>query len=421
MRWGVARLTAEIVVMNTGGIALASDSAVTIRGRKVYNSADKLFGFSEKQTIGMMIYGSGSMFQVPWETLIKVYENKLDSQAFDTVKEYKDNFLQFLNKNQYSELMAGVNEDRYIEKALYANITYLYKQLSDMNMDLYSEYGELSLQGEIQEMYVQQAEEFLNNRILNLEEKAFPNGFNNNDCDLLFEKLGNKVEELIDSEFESHLFLREWIGKIKFIMIQSLIKDFSDDYSGIVFAGYGDKEIFPSVHILIVDGKINKKTKYFSRKKTINHSTHAVILPFAQRDMIRSFLDGIHEEVEDFISTVLLEEFDSLTDILVDRLKDHFHEGVEVEEIEDEMVEAFKHVYNQYQNKLSSYKQERFIDPILDVVESLPATELAHIAESLLNIASLKRKFSISMETVGGPIDVAVITKGDGFTWVKKK
>ncbi|KRG14643.1 hypothetical protein ACA29_05760 [Lederbergia galactosidilytica] len=73
---------------------------------------------------------------------------------------------------------------------------------------------------------------------------------------------------------------------------------------------------------------------------------------------------------------------------MVDRLKDHFHEGVEVEEIEDEMVEAFKHVYNQYQNKLSSYKQERFIDPILDVVESLPATELAHIAESLCDRAS---------------------------------
>ncbi|MEI3606448.1 hypothetical protein SPD48_12140 [Pseudogracilibacillus sp. SE30717A] len=36
------------------------------------------------------------------------------------------------------------------------------------------------------------------------------------------------------------------------------------------------------------------------------------------------------------------------------------------------------------------------------------------------NIAS-KRKFSISMETVGGQIDVATITKGDGFMWGKKK
>lgn len=85
-------MTAEIVVMNTGGIALASDSAVTIGGRKVYNSANKLFGFSDKHTVGIMIYGSISMFHVPWETLIKVYQKTLDSNPFDTVKEYKDDF-----------------------------------------------------------------------------------------------------------------------------------------------------------------------------------------------------------------------------------------------------------------------------------------------------------------------------------------
>lgn len=415
------RMTAEIVVMNTGGIALASDSAVTIRERKVYNSADKLFPFSGNHTIAVMIYGSASMFHVPWETLIKVYENTLDSHAFDTVKEYMEDFLRFLNENQYNQFMSEINEERYIENTLYANITHLYHQLSDINKSLYSEYGELSLQDEIQAIYIQQAEEFLNNRIQTLEEKAFPNGFNESDYERLFEKYEKRIEELIHGEFEHQLYIEDWLEGIKYIMVQSLVKEFSDNYSGIVFAGYGDKEIYPSVHVLIVDGKINHKTKYFTRKKTINHSTHAVILPFAQRDMIRSFLDGVHEDVEDFISIVLKSEFHSITDRLIDRLKDHFHEEVMVEEVEDEMAEAFKHVYNRYQKKLSSYKREKFIDPILDVVESLPAKELAHIAESLLNITSLKRKFSIAMETVGGPIDVAVITKGDGFTWVKKK
>ena len=27
----------------------------------------------------------------------------------------------------------------------------------------------------------------------------------------------------------------------------------------------------------------------------------------------------------------------------------------------------------------------------------------------------------MEMETVGGPIDVAVISKGDGFIWIKRK
>ncbi|MEA1995293.1 MAG: hypothetical protein U9N18_03965 [Campylobacterota bacterium] len=29
--------------------------------------------------------------------------------------------------------------------------------------------------------------------------------------------------------------------------------------------------------------------------------------------------------------------------------------------------------------------------------------------------------FSLESETAGGPIDVAVISKGDGFIWIKRK
>jgi hypothetical protein len=43
------------------------------------------------------------------------------------------------------------------------------------------------------------------------------------------------------------------------------------------------------------------------------------------------------------------------------------------------------------------------------------------MAESLVNLTSFKRHVSKESETVGGPIDVAVITKGDGFIWIKRK
>lgn len=43
------------------------------------------------------------------------------------------------------------------------------------------------------------------------------------------------------------------------------------------------------------------------------------------------------------------------------------------------------------------------------------------MAESLVNLTSFKRRITAEMETVGGPIDVAVISKGDGFVWIKRK
>ena len=43
------------------------------------------------------------------------------------------------------------------------------------------------------------------------------------------------------------------------------------------------------------------------------------------------------------------------------------------------------------------------------------------MAESLINLTCLKRRISINAETVGGPVDVAVISKGDGLIWIKRK
>ena len=51
----------------------------------------------------------------------------------------------------------------------------------------------------------------------------------------------------------------------------------------------------------------------------------------------------------------------------------------------------------------------------------LPKDELAATAEALVNITTVKRKISMEPETVGGPIDVAVISKKDGFIWIKRK
>ena len=70
--------------------------------------------------------------------------------------------------------------------------------------------------------------------------------------------------------------------------------------------------------------------------------------------------------------------------------------------------------------ELDTCKQESMF-PIIEMLGHLQKDELAEMAESLVNLTAFKRKMSKEMESVGGPIDVAVISKGDGFIWVKRK
>ena len=66
---------------------------------------------------------------------------------------------------------------------------------------------------------------------------------------------------------------------------------------------------------------------------------------------------------------------------------------------------------------------QRYMQPILQSVATLPIEEMALLAESLINITSLRRKVALdgNIGTVGGPIDVAIISKGDGLVWMKRK
>jgi hypothetical protein len=85
--------------------------------------------------------------------------------------------------------------------------------------------------------------------------------------------------------------------------------------------------------------------------------------------------------------------------------------------IENAVVQSLKI----HQKVIDVFKDKVYTRPIISMVSLLPKDELPHLAESLVALTSLKRHVSHDPETVGGPIDVALISKSDGFVWIKRK
>jgi hypothetical protein len=86
----------------------------------------------------------------------------------------------------------------------------------------------------------------------------------------------------------------------------------------------------------------------------------------------------------------------------------------DLKKVGEDIVQVFNQV-------IVEHKREKHIIPIVRAVSVLPKEELASMAEALVNLTSTKRRVTLDAETVGGPIDVAVISKGDGFIWIKRK
>lgn len=55
------------------------------------------------------------------------------------------------------------------------------------------------------------------------------------------------------------------------------------------------------------------------------------------------------------------------------------------------------------------------------ILPPMPIQDAIDLAEFLAHAAIMYSRFNIGASTVGGPIEVAAITKHEGFKWVKRK
>jgi hypothetical protein len=188
-----------------------------------------------------------------------------------------------------------------------------------------------------------------------------------------------------------------------------------------VIAGFGDNEIFPTLLSFEMDGMVCDRLKYV-RTNNVDidrQGTKAKVLPFAQKEMVERFLygldDRIQQQVTDFCNETITDIRTGILDhITFEKDSDKASISLKAQEAEDAFLNGLR---TRAFEKIRSQSQIE----IEDMVEFMPKPELAKMAEALVNLTSIKRRVSRGMETVGGPIDVAVISQSEGFVWIKRK
>ena len=411
-------MTSEVMVMNTNGIALGADRAVSSEDDRVCYMTDKIIGFSGPHAIGAMMYGSADIFHVQWKTLIRLYEQQLE-ESFETVKDYALHFIHFLNHQVSQGFMEDIHEVRYLESVMACELDKLYVSLLELHEETHRCCSRICQPDEIQDFYKEKAASFLQKRKQELQEKDYPAPLNEEDADKLSEEYGQQIDSWIPERFEEYLYAEEWTETVKSILVLSVVKDFSHKLSGIIFAGYGSQNIFPSAHLLIIDGKVNGKVKFFTRRYSVHPDRRSLIVPFAQRDMAKAVMNGIHEEMEEQLSDGLHKDLRNIHKVIMPQIKEYLEEEEARTAVQKEINSALQFICKRYEDRLAQLKNEKFSEPLLHSIKMLPAKELASVAESLVHIAPLKGN-GVTGETSRQSADVAIITKDRGFAWKRR-
>lgn len=393
-------MSVGVCIINKNGIALAADSAGTVGANKMfYNSMNKVFNLSYNNKIGVITYGTTAIYNTPIEIILKEFRNYIDincqqiSDFFSLIKLFED----FLYENRsYFKF-----EDE--EKKVCINlIISLVKEWGTKINEITKGVDENLIEGKIMEI-IERFKTKINEAI------RIPN---------------YDVSHYIETNYKQNI-----INSIKafcpilvryqnpFDELTRCICDYfnlslrseTEQPLGLLFAGYDAQTAFPKYIHLEIYNFVGKKLKYLIKEKFNEDGIHSSIVPLAQPDVINTFCKGFSDNYMNAIPGIIKSEIDKRVNLVV--------------EDKDKIQKCFEGIQNDIVSSLINKSRVEYINPLLRSLNVLQIPDLALLAENLVNITSLKRKFSMDgyQQTVGGPTDVATISPNDGFVWIKRK
>lgn len=408
-------MTAEVVIMNKGAVALAADSAVTVQtqsGAKVYNTVDKLFSLSREAPVGVMIWGSAELCGVPWEVLIKEYRRDLGGKRFGTLEEYCADLRNFVSGSRF---LTNKLQETSVLRFAHGFFNHLVGQIVKRIQDHFKQHNSCTRQ-----QVLRIISGVLKSQEKTLKAESFVDGFATGDVTQLVSTYRVQINAAMKSAFE-----KLPLGSANMSTARSIFALFcckqtlSPWHSGLVVAGFGEHDIFPKVVSYTIDGYFLDRPKLVAREvEVVSPENSAVIIPFAQQEMVSLFMEGVDPSYRDAFKGALDESMKDLPNAVADAIGAKGSTRINVTRLLSKAIENFP---ADFAKRMNSYSRKTHIEPIIEAVAALPKDQLGAMAESLVNLTSFKRRVTLDAETVGGAIDVAVISKGDGFIWLKRK
>lgn len=396
-------MTAIVGVLNKHAVAIAADSAVTMGNtHKVINCANKIFTLSKYHPVAVMTYNTASFMDIPWDIIIKEYRRQLKDTDFAHLRDYMNDFIDYLHKRNFfcdDETQKDILR-KYLEIFLSACISEIRteKGLSpkaaidpaDMEAKLKSCGALNTTSAKCPETASYSLDDFRKFALADIQKIAKDYGIANADL-------------LVESFY--HYFTAQFS---------------SNDFTGLIFTGYGEEEIFPSLISTKVSFGIDKFLKYYvdNEVEITQNGTQASIIPFAQIDVTQTIVRGIRPDFQEIISNVFSKTITDYSNVITGILdKDPKTAGLSSAIKGLDLTGLIKNAATQINREF----RNKYTEPLIKTVVLLDKEDMANMAESFISLTSLVRRMTPGEETVGGPVDVAVISKGDGFIWIKRK
>lgn len=362
-------MTCLILIVTSILIVLAADDAVTLENR-IYDGIDKIHELSTNPPLSMMIYGNSDFENIPLENIISEYIENTDFKKINTVLKVKDDFLKFCNTKL---------ETRQISE-------YLGNELKKFKAEISTELNETTLS------------------YLTTKKEKIQKPIEFQEYDLDFEDI-----------IPTHL-TKEEIAILKNNLEYIFLENLDENNCGIVIAGI-DKNTMKGSYCqfeMILNTEDKVLTNDIDEDIDI---TGSKIKIFAQNEVIKGFLNGIDEDLQEELSNNLLSYINNTLDYLLEDIQSKtLFDLNDVDRLREE-IELFKEnsvAKYDFEDHLSNMKIEN-IKKVSEELEGMSKDELVKMSKTLIDITRLNQIIHSERETVGKNVTTIVLSLKNGI------
>ena len=398
-------MTAIVGILNKHGIAVAADSAETIgNGIKIYNKANKVFNLSKYHPIGAAVYGNANFSDLtPWDIIFKLYRQHIGKSSLPFLENYVNSFVSYLEEKSFfakSEELQNVfcnNILAYFNEYVLLNRIGLgqpngidLKRLPSVLREIQNELISFPIIESIKDIPKDEFITYIENPI-------------------------NTIKQNLENKGIDYSMIKDLLEDVLFLSFTR--KENMHGHSGVAFFGYGKDEIYPSLFRLKIYGVLCGRLKWHIEEVCkVTNSQNGYVCPMAQSDVMMTVLQGIEPKlqqlIEKLISQVINESIKQVASTI--EIKDK-------QLAKDILAINIQPTLDLFNQNLKNLIGKNHIAPLINTIAILQKEDLAEVAENLIYLTSLIRRITPDKESVGGPIDVALLSKGDGFIWIKRK
>lgn len=440
-------MTSQIVIMNSKGLAFASDSAVS-SGSNTSNSAQKMFSLPGRQPIAFMVMGAGvnASSGLTWDRVFYKYHLHFTKKygrdhELGTIKDYQRDFVEFLQN-----LTSDSHNDLALMRDLYFFFTnsssYISKGISneygapatEMDSVIYSNVEEaVNAWGEIE---VGVEEQYQLKQIFGYHGELI----NEVAIDIIT-KILQKPYDTVERNEDLRQLLALNMGH--HLVHYSSESGWKESSSTLVMGGFGKEEEYPT-YVTINSGSVVKgiEENFTIETNSIDpnplasihpsgkdgaYTSRVFIEPFAMKEFMSRMMNGMDTKLtrnnkisrvaEDVTANWLLEN--GATEIgKVSGIGD-----ATAQKIVEQLLGDGRLPWNvgndhwKWVNKHGNDVKTEF----REAVDRLSPIDLAKLAKHLIENEAIMFGFLKSVKSVDLPVDSCYVTKESGFIWTNLK